>query len=759
VPSGRHNTVVVNLDPLDRESTASLLDSLVHRDLDPALRAALLDRAGGNPFFLEELVALLEEDVRSEAPMAIEAGPTLSELPGTLRGLVAARIDALTPAERSCVDDAAVWGRSGPVPALERMAEQVHGLSDVGPALEGLEDKEILLVEGARWRFRSDLVREVAYSTLTKADRARRHHGIAAYLAHTAPDLASASDRLVDVTAFHYGAAAELRRALGPVDGLPDDLVERALVWVVEAARRAATSQVWRVACRLYGQALDLLGPDATPPRRVELLLGRAAAASDLRRLDEARADLGEAMRLVADLDDRRLSGRALVVLGDLEQKSGEFDAALATLATAVEQFRSVEDDGGVADAMRITGITQLFTGNNDGAEASIGEALEAYRLLGDRRGEAWALQNLAWISYIKGRSAEAEGRITSSAATFSELGDSGGLLWALGLLAFVKYHQGAMSEAEDLGEQVLIEARERGDRWGEGMMLLLMAGVRLWTGRTESAAVAAADALAVFVAIGDRFGEVQATAALGRAEVNAGRVHEGLRRLQEALDGHRDDRLHPELKTMLATGLAASAVQLGEPALALRSLAAAGADHDEPVAIGDTDRMVAHSLAVLQKGRVEEAVDALRRVLDVRDEAGPSAYAQSALALASAVAGDDVVVEAAATDTLANPRATYLDALTARLAQGLVRARCGDPGVVGAFDALVQEAHRFDDHVARAVVALAQALVAEAGGYDGADEERRRAESQLELLGVDGTGWRLVFGVALSTAPVDLVP
>src|SRR5262245_28756787 len=65
---GRHNQLVVNLDPLDREATAVLLDLLVEGDLPREVESALLDRSGGNPFFLEELVALVEESSGVDAP-------------------------------------------------------------------------------------------------------------------------------------------------------------------------------------------------------------------------------------------------------------------------------------------------------------------------------------------------------------------------------------------------------------------------------------------------------------------------------------------------------------------------------------------------------------------------------------------------------------------------------------------------------------------------------------------------------------------
>ena len=97
-------------------------------------------------------------------------------------------------------DDCAVLGRRGPVEAIEVMAGKHLGMGDVRPVLDSLEAKDLLVLSGSgereTWTFRSDLVREVAYSTLTKADRARSHAGIA--LLRLDPDLRRppASDRL-----------------------------------------------------------------------------------------------------------------------------------------------------------------------------------------------------------------------------------------------------------------------------------------------------------------------------------------------------------------------------------------------------------------------------------------------------------------------------------------------------------------------------------------------------------------------------------
>ena len=87
-PHGRHNLVVLTLDSLTSDASAALLTELAGPDLGPELVKALLDRSGGNPFFLEELVTLLAEAgmVGTEGTAHV-GGADLVELPDTLRGL------------------------------------------------------------------------------------------------------------------------------------------------------------------------------------------------------------------------------------------------------------------------------------------------------------------------------------------------------------------------------------------------------------------------------------------------------------------------------------------------------------------------------------------------------------------------------------------------------------------------------------------------------------------------------------------------
>ncbi len=110
------------------------------------------------------------------------------------------------------------------------------------PALAGLTEKELLEVDDERWSFRSDLVRDVAYGTLTKARRAAGHAGIAKWLEHHETG-DQAPTAMVDRIAHHYALAAELVGDVGASAGVPDDVRERALIWLERAAEGALASE------------------------------------------------------------------------------------------------------------------------------------------------------------------------------------------------------------------------------------------------------------------------------------------------------------------------------------------------------------------------------------------------------------------------------------------------------------------------------------------------------------------------------------
>jgi class 3 adenylate cyclase/tetratricopeptide (TPR) repeat protein len=758
-PEGGHHSVVVHLDPLGRDAAAQLLRCLAGdrmASLDEGMVADLLDRASGNPFFLEELVTWLD-------------GSSSTDLPDTLRGVVAARLDGLTRSERHVLEDAAVLGSSGRVEWLATMQREAHGGDGpVQASIRRLQAKDLLAVDGDSWEFRSELVREVAYGTMTKQRRAKVHAGVASWLER---EELPHHDGVVDTIAHHYGRAAALVADLGDSSGTPHDVAARAVHWLRTAGQRAAQADTPRRAALLFSEALTLLdttaaaspvaADDTAVVDRGALLLARAAAYRELHDIAPARAD-AEAARAIAEAaGDEPAAVRATIAVAEVALRGGVPDEAEALLGEALARAGAAGDDKGRAAALRVRGFGALLRNDPEAAVTSLEPALAIYTALGDPLGRAWALQNLSWAHFIAGRIHDAELLLHDSATLFAELGDRGGLGWAMGLLAFTRFYSGYPEEAETMAEEVFGAAGEAGDRWALGMGQVLTASIRLWTGRAESAVERARQALATFDAIDDDYGRVQARLPLGRALVTVGRVAEGFAVLEQAratlLPSHS-----PRFTTFSATGLLSAAVQVGDrhrAAAALDVLPAHELSSDDLATAGAGEYLVSRALLALQRSCPAEALELLREVGRATGERAAVGYCGAVTALALAAAGrrDDAV--AAARVVEADERSTYLDRLWAGLAAGLVAARVGDQTAVEArFPQLCALVDATDDQVAQALARLGWAMARRAVGHPGGSQQAETASARFSALGIDPDGWTAVVRQATGMEPADPV-
>ncbi|MBA3654371.1 MAG: tetratricopeptide repeat protein [Actinobacteria bacterium] len=741
---GRYNVVTLHLDPLDAAASARLLSAMLESPLPADLRDLLLERSGGNPFFLEELVSLLAEAGVVERDGRVRA-PGFSDLPATLRGLIAARIDGLSSSARSALEDAAVIGRTGNLSALCALGE-ARGEVDVEVVVQDLAGRDLLTLEDDEWSFRSDLVREVAYDTLTKAERARRHGRVGNWLTEERRKSGREEEELEQL-AYHLAVAAELTMELGPIDGVPTDVRHQALKAIERAAMRVVQRDQHLIARSLMDRAFRLLDPNDKANRN-RVLLHRARASAHLRDLPSARADVDEVLKHVDD-DDRASRAGALAVRGLIEQGEASWDASSASLEEALSLSQAEGDVAGAAEALRLLGMTKLFSGDGAAAEQPIAESLEAFRQLGDRRGEAWALQNLAWIAFTRGEMTEAEERLDESAAAFRAAGDQGGLGWALGLLGFVRYFQGRYEEAGRLAQTILAETRESGDRWGLGMTYTLLANVRLFEGRVREAVEHAREALSLFTSIGDAERERQTLGVLARALVMSGDIDEGLQIMHD----------HAAYSANFAGLIEAStAVQLGDPDMAETALAAqVTSDSITGDAIGDGERGVVTGLAQLQLGRVGDALAQLEQAERDAHTDGERAFARAALALAFAADGDPEKALSTAATLPELSAGTYIDRMQATVARGLALARLGRTSEAEtALTEAVAIVDGTDDLLDQAVARLGRAIGFETMGRPDAAAVMTDAHRRLRELDIDALGWETAFRLAAGNAAVS---
>lgn len=598
-------TLHLRLEPLDDGESESLVSVAAGSDLGADTVQRIISRSGGNPLFLIELARLAAAGHGSEG-----------EMPGSLRALIAARLDELTVAQRAMLDNAAIVGNEGRVSSLRRFATELGQTFD--PAdLDVLVEEGLLVRERASWRFRSDVVREVAYHTLTKQARAMRHAGVARYLATYEPTA-------VDRRAHHAASAAEIQAELGPIPGVPADIGDEAVRLLGEAGRRWNHQGAHRRALQVIERALAL-HDEADPVDRM-LRLQHVETLANLRAGRRARRLGQELLDDAVAAGDRVVQGEALRVIGTIEQAEGDLVAARRSLGESVAIFRELGDRPRLAEALRSRGFAEVFGGSLADADWFLGEARALFADAGNRRGIAWVQQHQAWVSFLAGDHDRSERRLNAAVATFEELGDREGRSWSLGLLAYGHHFARHNDVALDLAVEVLGEARRWGDEWGAAMMLNLQAAIWLWRDDLEQARTLAERALATFRRIDDRFGTIQVLATISRASAALGRFADVERTVEEVL---------------------ALSDSFGE--LAYPSLAAAGA----ALHVGNGPRVVEHAThaiarldttgANVDEGRVLLAfghllngdVDAgLATLLDVDVPSSPFALAARATAL-----------------------------------------------------------------------------------------------------------------------------
>ena len=210
---GRRSFSAVFLDPLEPEDTSRLVGLLLAvEDLPPDLHARIVERTGGNPFFVEEILRhLIDQGRIARMPDGWRAEPGLTavEIPDTVQAVLAARVDLLGPDEKRALQAAAVVGRVF-------WPEPVGRSLDAAPArvdelLRGLESRDLVLARlgtsmagQPEYIFKHALVRDVAYESIPKRDRAMAHLQAARWIEETAGERRL---EVVELLAHHYTAA------------------------------------------------------------------------------------------------------------------------------------------------------------------------------------------------------------------------------------------------------------------------------------------------------------------------------------------------------------------------------------------------------------------------------------------------------------------------------------------------------------------------------------------------------------------------
>src|SRR5205085_1673412 len=288
--AGLRSFTSIYLEPLSEHAMEALLEGLVP-GMPDRLKAQILARAEGVPLYAVETVRMLLDRgllAHDDGAYRVVGEVEALEVPETLHALIAARLDGLSEEERRLLQDGSVLGKTfgrGALAGLSRIDE-----GDLEPLLISLVRKEVLSLhadprspEHGQYGFLQDLVRRVAYDTLTRRERKQLHLAAADFMSAS-----TGEDELAEVIASHLLAAFEL----APDADDADDLQARAAAARIRAGERAASLGAAAEAQRYFEQAARLVTDDGARARLVSRAGEMAYSASEP---DEARALLEEA--------------------------------------------------------------------------------------------------------------------------------------------------------------------------------------------------------------------------------------------------------------------------------------------------------------------------------------------------------------------------------------------------------------------------------------------------------------------------------
>ena len=582
----------IRLGPLDEESAHELvLDATEGAPLRPHTVEAIVQRTGGNPLFVEEILR------------AVRTSGDEADLPESLDDVVGAQIDALPPVGRRLLQYAAVLGRTFPRWLLEDvLAEDRLQLDDA--TTRSLE--VFLIGEGAEVRFRHAVVRDAAYERLSFKRRRDIHlRAATAVELHAGDDPDSVSDVLglhfalggESARAWRYSRTAgdRARSAYANIEAglhyeraleaarqdpdVPND--DRASVWTSlgEVQERAG---LYRDALESFARAMSLRDDDAVG--RAALRLQRAQVLQRTGASRNALREASAASKLVGD-DTTDLGASVRVQLmafrAFVRQAQQRPLEALRQAEQVVAEARTIGERSALAGAYGVLDWAHLMLGRPSDP-TFLPQALSIYEDLGDLTSQASVLNNLGGRAFYGGDWAQAADLYQRAREVYLRSGDVVRAATAGANAGEILVAQGRLDEAADVLR--------------ESARTLRTAGV------LEEAAFARTHLARTVAARGD-LAEAEDMLRAARAELNA-------------LDS-------PMIALMASAHLADVQLKRGDAAGALETLASADdAAGDEAAILAP---MTAHvrALALAELGRFEEAFGAVEEAIGMAGQQG----------------------------------------------------------------------------------------------------------------------------------------
>jgi tetratricopeptide (TPR) repeat protein len=569
---------VIELDRLSPDEAAELAAGIAGTAVSPQTLRAIVEAAGGNPLFLEQMLAMLQD-----AP-----GGDIA-VPPTISALLAARLDRLAEAQREVVGTASVVGQVFPQAAVVELVADRRRPA-VPDDLTGLERRRMLqphaavMTTGPAFAFQHILIRDAAYASLLKRDRAQLHERFVEWADAVNGDRASEYE---EILGYHLEQAHGYLSELGPLDDRGRSIGRQASERLRAAGRRAFARGDMPAAANLMRRAAALL--PRFDQERLDLLPDLGEALMDVGEFAEADAVLREAIAAGDESGDHRLRADAALGLMLVEfyaDPRPEWSLRADRIAhSAIPVFELFNDAAGLAKAWRVLGAVHATALRYGQAAAAVARATAYARAAGDLRQERRNTASFA-VAAVYGPTPVPLAIVECSRIVAEATGDQRTVGLVLGALAHLEAMQGDFEQARAHARQARTTLEDLGNSMLAASTSLEAGAVELLAGNPQEAERLIRRDVAELEGMGATYLLSTATALLAQAVAAQGRDAEAAELVEAGLRLTDPDDIESDV--LLACVRSGLKVRAGDVAAGIEEARRAVAlldDADAPVA------------------------------------------------------------------------------------------------------------------------------------------------------------------------------
>jgi class 3 adenylate cyclase/tetratricopeptide (TPR) repeat protein len=515
----------IGVDQLSAGSSAELVQAILEGgEVVPEIGELILSRAGGNPLFVEELTHSLVENgsiQRKDHQYVLARKASDIEVPDTIQGIIAARIDRLEESLKQVMKVASVIGRE----FAYRILQTIMGMrEELKSSLINLQGQEFIyeksLFPELEYIFKHALTQEVAYNSLLLKRRKEIHEKIGNAIEKL---YTNRLEEYYELLAYHYARS---------------DNREKAVEYLDWANQKAAKLNAMKEAKAYFEQVMKLL--DSLPEtklnreKRISLLVNQWLVFTLLFQLPEYYDLLSRYEQTAIDLGNQELLGAFFVGMGQCQWWVGKYDQAIQTLTKAAELCETAGHSEYAGLAYTFMQWTHLCKGDFGQVLTYKEEALRTIEQRFNLRVNVWALTAASWAYTYLGRWDEAVREGQEALRVAEEFSDNSLISFAASIISFALNSEGDLGRAIEYGEMAVHKAPTPADKvWAQGFL----AWVRCRSGEAHRAIEILAQIVSIQKAGRFRMGETGYTVELGEGYWLAENYDKATQTLQAGLE------------------------------------------------------------------------------------------------------------------------------------------------------------------------------------------------------------------------------